>query len=68
MNAPIAPAAEGLCLLRPGAVIVDHDGGVFRLSPDGRLEPILPGGHPRPGSAHATARPPALQREERREA
>lgn len=38
-----------------GAVLVADD-AVHRVGPDGELEPALPGGHPRPGASHATAR------------
>lgn len=36
------------------AVLVLDD-GVYLLRVDGTLEPLLAGGHPRPGAAHATA-------------
>lgn len=37
--------------------VVVLDDGVFILRRDGTLVPLLAGGHPRPGTAHATARP-----------
>lgn len=37
------------------AVVVLHD-GVYLVRRDGALEPVLAGGHPRPGVAHSTTR------------
>lgn len=48
---------KGIVLGIPGIIFEDEGTGErLRLMPDGSLEPILPGGTPRPGCAHATAR------------
>jgi hypothetical protein len=39
----------------PAGAIVVADGTVWRVLADGSTEEVLPGGHPRPGCAHATA-------------
>ncbi len=36
------------------AVLVLDD-GIYLVRLDGTLEPLLAGGHPRPGAAHSTA-------------
>ncbi len=55
---PIDPRAgrafhvlRGIAYARPGAVFVGADGEVVRILVDGRVEPVLPGGHPRGGAA-----------------
>jgi hypothetical protein len=61
---PIDPAARqswdvlrAIAYALPGTVLVGADGQALRILDDGRVEPVLAGGHPRPGAAHATARP-----------
>lgn len=47
----------GIVLARPGVIFeYEGTGERLRLLADGRLEPVVAGGHPRPGAAHATAR------------
>lgn len=42
---------------RPGTVFEDEATGErVRVLADGRLDSVVPGGYPRPGVAHATAR------------
>jgi hypothetical protein len=46
----------GIVLARPGVIFEDEGTGErLRLLGDGRLEPVVAGGHPRPGASHATA-------------
>jgi hypothetical protein len=48
---------RGIVLGIPGIIFEDEATGErLRLLPDGTLEPIIPGGYPRPGVSHATAR------------
>lgn len=47
----------GITRAAPGVIFEDEGTGErLRLLTDGRLESILPGGYPRPGATHATAR------------
>jgi hypothetical protein len=47
---------RGIVLALPGLIVEDEGSGErIRVQDDGRLERLLPGGHPRPGAAHATA-------------
>ncbi len=41
------------------SVWLSPEGDVVRVQPDGSCAAVLPSGHPRPGSAHSTARRPA---------
>ncbi len=51
------PWMAGMVLAVPGVIVEDEGSGTrVRVLPDGSLEEILPGGHPRPGTSHATAR------------
>lgn len=40
----------------PVGIVIQHDGLALRVARDGSVEPVLPGGWPRPGLSHATAR------------
>jgi ribosomal protein L12E/L44/L45/RPP1/RPP2 len=52
------PFMRGIVLMA-GVIVEDQASGVrVRVLPDGSLEELLAGGHPRPGAAHATARRP----------
>jgi hypothetical protein len=42
-------------VLRCRRIYVGPGGEVLRVTDDGHVEEVLPGGHPRPGTAHATA-------------
>ncbi len=56
MTGPVPPFMAGIVLAVPGIVIEDDATGArVVVLPDGRLEHLHPGGHPRPGTAHATA-------------
>ncbi len=46
---------RGVVLALPGTIFESEAGERLRLLEDGTLEPLLAGGHPRPGAAHATA-------------
>ncbi len=46
-----ARRAYGVPALLPAGAIVVGAGEVLRVFEDGRVEPVLPGGHPRPGVA-----------------
>ncbi len=51
---------RGIVLAPPGVIFENEHGDRLRLLDDGTLDPILAGGHARPGAAHATTtRPPA---------
>ncbi len=53
------PWLRGIVLALPGIIFeYEATGERLRLLADGTLEPVLPGGYPRPGCAHATAREP----------
>jgi hypothetical protein len=47
---------RGIVLAAPGIIFEDEASGArLRVMPDGSLEEIVAGGHPRPGCAHSTA-------------
>lgn len=49
--------AGGVARLPAGAIVLGDAGERYRVTPEGDVEELLPGGMPRPGCAHATARP-----------
>ncbi len=60
MTAPVAidprarrewPALHGLAYAVPGTVLIGEAGEVLRVRPDGGVDQVLPGGHPRAGAA-----------------
>ena len=53
---PAARMAYGLPDASPIGVVVQLDGTTILVAEDGSATLILPGGWPRPGCAHATAR------------
>ena len=57
----VHPTAEGRRAYRlpdsvPVGILIQLDGQPLRIDEDGQVEPVLAGGWPRPGAAHATAR------------
>lgn len=50
------PWLRGIVYALPGLVLLDETSGeAVRVLDDGTLEPVHPGGYPRPGAAHSTA-------------
>ncbi len=48
--------SQALGRLPVGAIVILPGGEVLRVREDGGTDELLPGGHPRPGHAHATSR------------